>query len=495
MTDTNQPLVEEDLSDLKRRSTRGAAMTFASQGLKFIITFGSQLIMAHLLTPAEFGLVAMAAPIMGLVAAFSDLGLSQATIQRKEITQRESTSLFWINIGISIALALILTALSPAISWIYHEPKVGPVIICLSGLVILGGLYSQSYALMNRHMQFKALALIDIAATLAGAAAGIGSVLLGAGYWALVIQQVANSVVMLVSVWFASGWRPSSPQFDPAVWSMLKFGGHLTAFNFINYVSSYFDNFLVGVFRGPFALGLFDRAFKLVLAPLFQVTMPISRIAVPLLSRISGSPDVYRRSYIGMLQGVLLLTAPGLACAATMADQVVLALLGTDWIGTAPILSWLSVSGMFAAFSSSTYWLFVSQGRTQEQMKCGFISSGLIILSMFAGLHGGPVGIAAAYAIFGPLIYGVHIWIAARTGPVTRLDILVAARPIALGIVASMLALHFLAHLFPFIAIANVLCGAVVSYLVTVAVLFIQPSGNRFIRELWNTRAMLRRGG
>jgi PST family polysaccharide transporter len=494
VTNDDSHAPEMDMEGLKRRSTRGAALTFASQGLKFGISFGSQLVLAHLLSPAEFGLVAMAAPVMGFVGIFTDLGLSQATIQRPSISQAELSSLFWVNVILSLVLTTLLILLSPVAGWVYGEPRVGPIVAALASLLLLGGLTSQSFALMNRRLQFKALALMEIAAAIVGAGSGIGSALVGAGYWSLVIQQAGNSATMLALIWIVSKFRPSRPRFEKSVVSMLRFGGHLTAFNIVSYFSSYFDNFLVGVLMGPVSLGFFDRAFKLVLQPLGQITTPISRVAVPMLSRLANAEESYRKAYLRMLQLVLLVTAPGLVCASVMAHQVVRALLGPAWDGTAPILSWLSIAGIFAAYSGSTYWLFVSQSRAKAQMKCGFISSGAIIVTMFIGLPWGPVGIAASYALFAPIVHGIFVWEAGRTGPVSRRDILVASSPIVLAVTASAAFLAVAGPLMPFPPLADVILGAGASYGFTIAVLLCIPAGNRMIREILAMRSMLRRG-
>jgi PST family polysaccharide transporter len=483
--------VQTGIQDLKGRSARGALITFGSQALRYAISFGSQIYLAHLLTPAQFGIVAMAAPVLGFILIFMDLGLSQAVIQRQTITQRELSALFWINVAMSLGLSALMIALSPVAQWVYHEPRVGPVVIALALLLPISGLSSQAVALLSRKLAFLQLAAIDLSAAVCGAGAAIAAALMGAGYWALVVQQIAISLVTLVLVWPLSKWLPSRPRIERGVGSLIRFGGHLTAFNVVTYFTMYFDNALVGIFSGASALGLFERAFKLVLQPIAQITAPLGRVALPMLSRLVGNDLEYRRTWLRMLEIVLFVTTPGLLCASLLAREVVLALLGPAWLGTAPILAWLSIAGAVSAYTTACCWLLITQGRVREQMHCGFISSGLILVSLFCGLHWGPVGIAAAYAFFSPAVHGVYVWTSTHRGPVALADLALASYPIVAAVPAIVAALWFLRHFAALPPLAMVCAGCVASYVATILMLFVIPAGNRMLREVVSMRRLL----
>ncbi len=476
--------VERDLGTIKAQSRRGAVLTFGTQVPTFILSFASQIILAHLLSPGQFGVAAMAGPVIGFAAIFNDLGFQQATIQKPKIVQAEVSLLFWVNTAVSASLAILLVLVSPLIAWIYGEPQVGPVVMALAGVLFVGSLSAQSYALLNRRMQFGSLAIIDVAGAVAGVATGIGLAWLGAGYWALVLQSLATNVVMVSLIWTRAKWRPSFPRWDSGILPMLRFGQHLTTFKIVSYFSMYFDNVMIGILNGPAALGVFERAFRLVLQPIGQITAPINRIAVPMLSRVAGSDTHYRDGYMRMLQVVLLVSMPGLLCASVMSHQVVLGLLGSAWLATAPILQWLSIAGIFGVFSNSTFWLFVSQNRVREQMNCGFISTGLIMISLFAGLHWGPAGIAASYALFAPFVHGVFIWTATRTGPIRRRDVLTASYPIVTAAITAAVALHFVHPYFPVATLLDLAMAGVTSYAVTALVLLCFPQGRKLLGGL-----------
>src|SRR6202043_1586765 len=166
------------LTDLKGRTISGAFVTIAAQGAQFVLSLGSIMVLARLLTPKDFGLFAMVATVMGYLAVFKDAGLSTATVQREGITHAQVSNLFWINVAMSGAIGLILAAVSPIIAWFYREPRLVPITLVLSSTFLLSGLTMQHTALLNRQMRFKAVAFIQIGSMSIGVAVGISMALL-----------------------------------------------------------------------------------------------------------------------------------------------------------------------------------------------------------------------------------------------------------------------------------------------------------------------------
>ena len=485
---------EGDPAALKRRSVRGAAATFAAQGVRFALQFGAQVGLARLLTPAQFGIVAMVAPLVGLVQLFAELGLAQAVIQRPSLTHRELSGLFWINAAVSLALGGLLAAASPLVAAFYGEPRTAAVTASLAVPLVLGGLAAQQMALMNRRMQFAALAAIDVGSTAAAAAVGILCAWLGLGAWSLVAMQAANSAAVLAGAWAASGWRPGRPRLDAAaVAPLLRFGGDVTGYNLVNYLSFNLDNVLIGWAGGTAALGLYDRAFRLMLPSVMQLTTPFTRITVPLLSRLQAEPERYRRSFSQVLRALLLATLPGLAWSVVFADQLVTALLGARWQAAGPILAALGVGALLLPVNNAVAWLFISQGRAREQLAWGAAGSGIVLVSFVAGLPWGPVGVATASAAFAwgigsPLLF----WAATRRGPVRLRDLLGAVFPVAAATGGAACVLAAVpGGVWPAGA-AGLAAALTASYAATAAALACLPAGNRMLRDLWRLRDTLR---
>ena len=156
------------LANLKRRTISAGVVTRSSQAAKFLLSLGSIVVLARLLTPRDFGLVAMVTAVTGFLAMFRHAGLTTPTVQREQITHAQVSNLFWINLALSALCALILAALSPALAWFYHDSQVTYITLALSTTFLIGGFRVQHLALLKRQMRFKAIAVIEVG-SMAGA--------------------------------------------------------------------------------------------------------------------------------------------------------------------------------------------------------------------------------------------------------------------------------------------------------------------------------------
>jgi PST family polysaccharide transporter len=228
--------------------------------------------------------------------------------------------------------------------------------------------------------------------------------------------------------WAACNWRPGRPHRAPGVREMLSFGGHLTGFNTVNYFSRNLDNVLIGWRWGAGPLGLYSRAYNLLLLPLQQINYPAATVAVPTMSRLQDDPDRYRRVYREVLGKLTLITAPVVAFLIATASWTIAIVLGPQWHGAAEIFAWLGIAALVQPVANTTGWLFITQHRTRELFHWGLIGSAMSVASFIIGLPYGPVGVAAAYAISGLLIRTPFlVWYVGRRGPVSARDILQAS--------------------------------------------------------------------
>src|SRR5256885_374208 len=155
-------------ADLGGRTARGGAVTIASQGIKFFTSMAATVVLARLLTPQDYGLIGMVAVVTGFISMFKDLGLSTATIQREKITADQISTLFWVNVGLSIAAMLLTAAIAPGVAWIYGEPRLMPITLGFAAGFLSGGLTVQHEALLRRLMRFSALATLEIISIMGG---------------------------------------------------------------------------------------------------------------------------------------------------------------------------------------------------------------------------------------------------------------------------------------------------------------------------------------
>jgi PST family polysaccharide transporter len=385
-------------SHLRRRSALGVLSTMGGQSVKFVLRFGSTLILARLLTPAEFGVAAMVAPILVFVAALNDLGFAQAIIQRREITAEQISGLFWINLALSAALSLVLVALSPAAAALYGEPRVQALLAVTALFPVLNTLLMTPNALLSRDLRFMPLATADIVATAANVGTTIAAAWHGFSYWSLIMGQFAASVVNISIALFMTRWLPKPPTRRAEVKGLVRFGTNLTLVNIATYFSTTAANMILGSVAGKVQLGLYDRSYNLVVSPLNQLITPINRVAAPLLSRVREDPALYRRTYLNMVRLTLLLTAPAMIACATLATEFIPFALGERWRAAAPVFGWICFGGIFSPIFGTTAWVYMTLNRTDRQMRYAICTALISVASFAIGVPWGALGVAVVAA-------------------------------------------------------------------------------------------------
>ena len=479
--------------DLGGRTARGGMITMTSHGLKFVITMAATIVMARLLTPGDYGLIAMVVVVTNYMTMFKDMGLSLATVQREEISDEQISTLFWINVALSLGITLITILISPAIVYFYGEPRLLLITVVISLGFILGGLSVQHEALLKRQMRFGALAAISLIALVAGYAVGIVLAWKGAGYWAIVGSQLALIGTTTLGTWICSGWIPGRPRRYAGIRPMLAFGRNVTGYATLNVFARNFDTLVLGRYWGAQNLGLYNKSQMVLSIPTDQTNEPFSSVAIPALSRLTDSPERYREAYLRILEKVALLTFPVVAMLMAASDWVVRILLGPQWTESARFLVVLGIATMFQPIVSSVNWLFVTQGRTRHMFQWALISAPLSIITIAIGLPWGPFGVAISY-VAGRLLLIDHLlyWFIGRTGPVRTSDIYRTITPIAAAAAFGFAAALGFRRLVPIsnTFLACVATGLVVA-LATYSALFMIPAGRRALSDIRSVLRML----
>lgn len=359
----------------------------------------STVVLARLLTPQDFGLIAMVTAVTGFVVMFKDMGLSMATVQKAEINHAQISTLFWINVALSLGVMLVTAALAPLIAWFYGEPRLTWITLGLAGAFIFSGLTIQHQALLRRNMRFGTLALIGIIGQLAGIVTAIIAAFYGAGYWSLVLMQLAAAITGAIAVWLACGWRPGLPVRSSGVRGMLKFGGNITGFNFVHYFARNADNILIGRFIGADALGLYTKAYQLFMKPINEIRNPLCQVAMPILSSIQNQPERYVRYYRQLIDVLATLTVPLTFYCVIEVDFLIRTLLGQQWLAVVPVFRILAIAALIQPVASTQGLVLVSLGFSDRYLYWGLFNSILTVASFVAGLPFGIEGVAAAYAI------------------------------------------------------------------------------------------------
>jgi PST family polysaccharide transporter len=411
------------LNSIGARTARGGVVTIFSHGCKFAVAILATAVLARLLTPDDYGLIAMVAVVTNFVSMFKDLGLALATVQKPEISLVEVSTLFWVNISLSIGLCLILVSLSPVVAWFYGEPRVTKITAVTALGLVLGGLSLQHEALLKRQMRFFVLSIIAFISMTVGYVVGIVMATRGFGYWSLVFNQMALLGANTAGVWLACRWVPTRPTRYSDVKSMLAFGGNVTGYAAVNYFARNADHLFIGRVAGPQQLGFYAKATQILGLPTDQLSEPINSVAIPALSRLAQDPDRYREAYRRIVEKVLMFTMPAIALMMSTSDWLVQIMLGPQWGGASRILVLLGLAFLFQPLVNTGGWVLLTQGRTREMFHWSLVSAPFSILSIVIGLPWGAVGVAASYSLARLLVINpLMFWFIGRAGPVRTSD-------------------------------------------------------------------------
>ncbi len=389
------------LHGLKHLTLKGLSWSLIANIIRQVLTFVIGVCLARILSPKEFGIVGMVIVFTGFVNIFIEQGLGTAIIQKQDINESHLNSIFCLNIFFGVLCTLILSFASPFIAKFYQMPILKPVIIFLSFNFFISAFNVVQNALLHKNIDFKRLAVIETIAVLFSGIVGIVLALRGFGVWSLAWQALLLTFLTVVVMWISSSWRPKL-QFDfVSIKEILGFSGNLLGFNVLNYWVRNFDNLIVGKFLGSIALGLYSKAYQLMLMPLNQVSNVVSRVMFPVLCSIKHDKSKVKTVYLRVIRSIALITFPLMIWLFVMSRHFVLGIFGEKWSDMIPIFRIFCLVGMTQSIGTTVGWIYNSQGRTDLQLKWGIFAAVVYLTSFILGLHWGVLGVAWAYCISG----------------------------------------------------------------------------------------------
>jgi O-antigen/teichoic acid export membrane protein len=487
MSDRDKPMLEtgELRERIAQRAAKGALALAVAKPVKGVLTLVFIAALARLLTPADFGLVAMVAVVTRFIDVFRDAGLSVATIQREDLTEAQLSSVFWLNAAISVTLAVLLVAGSPAVAWFYDEPRLVAVTSMLAVAVLLSGVSIQHRALLRRRMRFTSIVVVELLAFAVSNCVAVAMALSDPSYWALVMRSVTEAMVLGIGLWIASGWRPGSPAVAKGVGSLMRFGVNLTGFNLLNFLSRNADNLLVGKLFGATALGVYQKSYDMMMLSTKEVMRPAGTVAISALSRLVNEPERYRRAYFRMVDKLMLVTTPFAVLMLATPDWLVDVLLGKQWGEAIPLVRFFGITALLQPLSATVGWLLTTQDRTSGLLRLGIITAGFNLALFALGSLWGVLGITIVYSVGQLVRTPLSLSYGAKAGPVRQRDIYSALLTFTAAGVAAALAIWGGRSVFPIENAYLGLCiAAVAACALSWGTLALLPRGREALRDV-----------
>jgi O-antigen/teichoic acid export membrane protein len=368
-----------EISNLRERTLRGGFAKLCGQAASFAFRLGFMIVLARLLDPKDFGLVAMVTVVTGIYGMFTSLGLSSATVQKANITGDQISTLFWINMLIGAVLALLCLATAPVLSAFYREPRLFWVTVTMATGFLINAAGVQHQALLQRHLRYVTVTVIDALSQLASIVVGIGMAVGGFGYWALVGAMLTSSAVATAGAWLTVRWMPGRPRWNTGIASMLHFGGTITLNSLVSYSSYNLEKVLLGRFWGADALGIYSRAFLLINVPTEYLNSAIGGVAFSALSRLQDDPARLRSYFLKGYALAVSMTLPVTIFCALFADELILVLFGPNWVKAAVIFRLLAPTILIFGMINPLSWLLFSIGLQVRSLKIALAIAPIVV--------------------------------------------------------------------------------------------------------------------
>lgn len=426
------------------RGVRGGGVSLAGQGMKLVLQVLGTVVLSRLLSPADFGIVAMVSVFVALGEMLRDFGLATAALQRPMLTPNQSSNLFWVNTALGGLVGTLLVLCGPLLVMLYNEARVQDLLPAMAAVSLVNGMQAQIQVHMVKAMRFVALALTDVAAQVAAYATGITCALLGLGYRALIAQAVMGALVQLGSRWALIGWRPLPPQRGHGTMLLVRSGAHFGLANFLAFLSSNTDTLVIGARWGSIDLGFYNRAFQLLMSPVARLVAPLAEVAIPSLhgsiTERRNIQDLLLRaqSVIGLALVAVFMTL------ATGSRWLVPWVLGGQWVPSVQIFNILAVGGCVWGLSNVSLWAFVVLCDSVELLRYNLITkSGTIILVVLASGFG-VEAVAWAYSVSLLLSWPINVWWLDRKVGLSAPAFLLNGASFLIPAAISYLTVHFL---------------------------------------------------
>lgn len=371
-------------------------------------------LLARLLTPEAFGLVAMANIFLAFMQIFLQQGFAQSLIQRQDLEPDHIDTAFWTNLAIGACLTGFGLIAAGWVAAQFQQPQLVPILQVLSLLFLITACGNVQQALLERAFNFRATATRALAATLVGGVAGIGLALTGFGVWSLVGQQVIQELIGTLVLWQASDWRPRFKVSLPHFWQLFHFGMPILGFNFLNFLNSRADDLLIGYFLGAAPLGYYSIAYR-ILGVMQQLLVQTSQqIALPTFSRLQSDLEQFRQAFYTATQLTSLIAFPAFLGVLALAPELVVMLFGEQWIPSIPVLQVLSLAGIFQSISFFKSSVFMAMGKPSWSLWLSLLTVVLNLIGFSIAVRWGIVAVAAAFVIRGYLVFPIGQWAISR---------------------------------------------------------------------------------
>lgn len=407
------------------RVFKSASINVSSGLVRFVASLATAVILGRILTPDDFGLVAMVMPILALAMVFSDSGISTYTLQLKKVEEDELNHSFWLGAFSAVVLFVLFLLFAPLIVHFYQEDRLKMVTLVLAFSFLLTIFTAQHNALTKRCFRQDLYAIAEIAASISSVIAAVALALAGFGYWALVAIPLARHATHGIIIWYLTGWIPGVPKFNLEKSKLIMgFGMYVLISQSISVFGKNIDKVLIGWKLGTEAVGYYNMAFSIMMLPFIQVLSPVGGAIVPYFSQIIHAKGDLKKAIENVLIGLGVVVAPAMLWASLKSEHLLIFVLGDKWLPAAKIFSMLALTSISMSFGTALGWTLIAAGNPRVLASWSVFATLSLAAFCFAGLPWGGFGVSVALLVNTILLSVIFIFYLTRYIDISPLAIL-----------------------------------------------------------------------
>jgi O-antigen/teichoic acid export membrane protein len=390
--------------NLRRKALIGVFWSAVQSWGRQIVSLVVFAVLARLLGPEVFGQIALASIFLAFIETFLDQGFSIALIQRQKLEAEHLNSAFWANIVLGVIMMLSSIASAELIASLFKQPDLTPIIRWLSLSFLLSSLSNVQAALFQRNLNFKVLAVRTFVMVITGGFTGILMALNGLGTWSLVGQQIISMLFGTISLWLMSKWRPSFSFSYKHFKELSNFGINIIGINILEFFNRRTDDFLIGYFLGPVALGYYSIAYRILLILLTLLTSITNQVALPLFSKLQNDIDKLRSAFYKATKFTSFISFPIFIAVAVLAPELIRLFFGDKWSASITIIQILAFIGIIESVYFFNANVLMAMNKPSWRLGLNFLNCLFNVIGFMIAIRWGIQAVALSYVLRGYIL-------------------------------------------------------------------------------------------
>ncbi len=464
---------------VSEEGVKAGAITISTQFIKFfnqIVTFS---ILAHILEPKDFGLLAMSTGFISIIKILVGQAFTKGIIQKKNITHLQMSSFFWIVIFLSFIFTAFTVSISPFIAKFYNDTRIFYIMLILSLQVFFSGISFCHISLLQRNMKFGTLSGIELFSGVCSKIIGIVLAYLGFKYWALVFIEVSYEGIRGLLAWIYFKWRPAFKFRGQNIKDLLNFGTIVSLSSIFESISIQIDNIMLGLFFNSKVVGLYSKSVNLTKLPIRLIIWPLERVSISTLSKLQDDKLRFKSNFLAVSKYSLLILVPVFLLLIIATKEIVMILLGHKWLPAIPLIKWSSIYFYIVVFEYPVGWFLLIKGLLKKFFLWSSVFNSFVrIFSIMIGLKWGALGVVISLVIGKILFQPIYTYYAFKKSEIKFLEFFVIFKEIFLATFVAG-GLGVIARDYIFIGFTNIFLNLLLISFVVVSsyllILFVLP--------------------